>query len=338
MNYIENYIDYLRIFRYSSFTIASYKNILLYFYKYYQENYLNLKYSDFCNYILDLKNRGYSNSTLNKHISVLRCFYNYLVKKKIIDSSYIKFLSFYKVSSKLDVINQTDINVLLNINNFSSDFIGIRNLLILELLYSTGIRVNELINIKLSDVNIYDCRILVLGKGQKERYVIFGSKCKLLIIKYLAFRIQFLSGFDSEYLLLNLKKNKLSTSGIRYIINKVAKNLNIHKHLYPHLFRHTIASHLHEKGADTEFIQQFLGHSKIETTAHYVYVSFEAVKNTYYKCHARGMMKGCDIMKKMDFFSIYDLVKSKSIVFYVENNYIYCKSLITDERFVVGEC
>lgn len=338
MSYINNYIEWLKVLHYSEHTINSYQKILFDFHNTFK-NYLDLTYKDFNNYILHLKGSGYSNATLNKCISALRSFYKYLLKHKIIKASDVFLLSFYKSNVRLDVIDIKDINILLDSKNFSDTFLGVRNLLILELLYDTGIRVNELVNIKISDVNLYDYRILVLGKGQKERYVIFGSKCKLLILKYFNLRKRFLGTSNSDYLILNNKKTNFSNSGIRYVINSISNKLGIEKHLYPHLFRHTIASHLHNNGADTKFIQQFLGHSKIETTAHYVYVSFESLKNCYCKCHTRFYMKGWrNNLKKEDIAFIRSLVNSKALKFYVENNFIYCESLISHERIVVGEC
>ncbi len=291
MNYINDYIRCLKNRNYSKLTILSYYNVLFQFYDVFHENYLELEFQEFKEYVLKLEQKGFSNYTLNKHITVLRNFYKFLIKRKVIKQSDVFLLRFYRVYPKLDIINKNDLNFLLNASNYSDDYYSIRDFLIFELLYSTAIRVSELVNIKVSDINIHDCKILVFGKGRKERYVLFGTKCKEVLVKYLDIRKLFLSDYSSVYLLLNKQKSRMTTQSVRYVIDKMSKKLNISKHLYPHLFRHTVASELHERGASTKTIQQILGHSNMETTANYIYVSSDTVKNSYFKYHPRAKMK-----------------------------------------------
>lgn len=291
MNYINKYISYLRLLNYSECTCILYQRILLQFYDEFKNDYLELRYQDFEKYITKLENKKYSNASLNQIISTLKSFYRFLLKTKVITHSDVLLLSYYKRSLNLDIVSKKDMRKLLDYSNYSDSYLDLRNLLIFELLYSTAIRVNELVNIKVVDILLYDSKILVLAKNRQERYVMFGSRCKKLLIKYLKVRKEYLEEFDCVYLLLNLQKKKLTTFGVRYIINSVTKKLDIKKHIYPHLIRHTVASELHENDASTEFIQKLLGHKHIETTAHYIYVSKDHLKNSYKKYHPRSKEK-----------------------------------------------
>jgi len=167
--------------------------------------------------------------------------------------------------------------------------LGVRDRLILELLYSTGVRVSELVNIKLSDINENDKTIRILGKGSKERIVIYSTVCKDILKKYLQnSRCKIKGSNQTNYLILNLKGTKLSTKSVRNIINKYINQSTIKKHISPHTLRHTFATHLLDNGADLKAVQELLGHSDLGSTQIYTHISNERLREVYRKNHPRA--------------------------------------------------
>ena len=167
----------------------------------------------------------------------------------------------------------------------TSDFLGLRNRLVMELLYATGIRVSELVNIKIPDVDINNKRIEVLGKGNKARIVFFNDICQEYLKKYLRESQNIRKG---EYLIINHYGRKMTTSGIRLILEKVIRETSIVKNVHPHTLRHTFATHLLNNGCDLLTVQELLGHSSISTTGIYTHVTTEHMKEVYFHTHPRS--------------------------------------------------
>ncbi len=166
----------------------------------------------------------------------------------------------------------------------------IRNQLLLELLYSTGVRVSELISIQLTDIKQKEQKIYINGKGNKERIVLYGDLCKKKLERYLQIRSNFTKQ-SSSYLLLNNKGQPLTQQGIRYIIDQMIKKYALNIHVHPHMLRHTFATHLLNEGADLKTVQELLGHENLETTGIYTHVSNEQLRNSYLKYHPRAQKK-----------------------------------------------
>ena len=169
--------------------------------------------------------------------------------------------------------------------------LGQRNTLILETLYATGIRVGELVNIKVNDINKYEKSIKILGKGKKERIVFYGSFCEDALNLYLKSGYQKLNKKHSEYLFINKNGSKLSERYIRVIIDDAVRKCNIEYHISPHTLRHTFATDLLNAGADLMSVKELLGHSSINTTSIYTHVTTEQLKKVYELSHPRSKNK-----------------------------------------------
>ncbi len=282
MNYINKFLDYLKYEKnYSEHTIINYKKDLEEFYKYTQDI-TNITYNKIREYLKVLHDKKHTNKTISRHISTLKSFYKYLLQEEYIDNNPLKLITLPKIEKKLpNYINYDDLEKLLDID--INNILDLRNRLILELLYSTGIRVSELVNIKINDIDINNNCIIVLGKGKKQRYVYFGNKCLELIKKYIEKR-----NSNYEYLLLNKNYTKLTDRGVRLIVDNIVKKSCLNKNISPHTFRHTFATHLLNEGADLKIVQELLGHSDITTTGIYTHVSNEHLRKVYLDAHPRA--------------------------------------------------
>ena len=166
--------------------------------------------------------------------------------------------------------------------------LGARDVFILELLYSTGIRVGELVNIKLKDVDINKKEIVILGKGNKERIVLFGERCSLLLANYISNSRNELDIENSEYLLLGVKGKRINSRTVRQIIDEVVSMAGLKLKISPHVLRHTFATHMLNEGADLKSVQQLLGHESLSTTTIYTHISNERLRRVYLHTHPRA--------------------------------------------------
>ena len=170
----------------------------------------------------------------------------------------------------------------------TSTSLGQRNLAILEVLYATGTRVSELINIKLEDINFSEKQIKVLGKGNKERIVFLGEYAVDALEDYLNDGYLFLNKYNLDYVFLNHLGNKITRRGIEDILTKLIKKTSIDKKISPHMIRHSFATHLLNEGCDLESVQEMLGHESISATAIYTHVTDDRIKEIYFKAHPRA--------------------------------------------------
>ncbi len=286
MKELDNFYKYLDSKGYSSNTISSYKKDLNQFIKF-SKCKIDVDYSFIRSYLQFLHNKKYTNKSIARHISSLKSFYKYLTKNEIVKDNPCLLLSNPKIEKKLpNYINYNDLEILFNIPD-KDDILGLRNLLILELLYSTGIRVSELVNIKLDDIDFDNKRIYILGKGNKERYVLFGKICNDILMEYLEKSKNKLNK-NSDYLLLNKFGNKITDRAIRMIIDDIVKKSSLKLNISPHTLRHTFATHLLNEGADLKIVQELLGHENISTTGIYTHVSNEHLRKVYLDAHPRA--------------------------------------------------
>ena len=178
------------------------------------------------------------------------------------------------------------------INATKKDTFYERDDLIIELMYATGVRVSELVNIKLDDIDFETNSIRILGKGSYMRTVYFGEYARDAIFKYMnGLRIKLLNGKESEYLFLNKNGNNITTRGIQKIIDKIVSETDVKTKVSPHTLRHTFATHLLDNGCDLRSVQELLGHKNINTTEVYTHVTSERLKDVYFKSHPRGRFK-----------------------------------------------
>lgn len=280
---------------YSDYTITNYSIDIEEFYVFLKkENITRLQDVDYkvlrkyLNYMTENK---YSNKTISRKLSSLRTFFKYLVKKEIINDNPMILISNPKEEKKLPkYLNYGEIEKILEIPNKETT-LGLRNACILEILYSTGIRVSELVNLKIRDIDFYNKKIRVLGKGNKERIVLFGNRCENLLERYIKESRAVLNKKKVEYLFLNNLGQNISVRSIENIIDKIEKEACLKFSISPHVFRHTFATHLLDNGADLNSVKELLGHENLNTTAIYTHVSNERLRKVYLECHPRARGK-----------------------------------------------
>lgn len=287
--YLNDFYKYLYYKEYSDNTINSYKKDLTEFLIFSKNKDIKtIDYNYIRTYLEYLYNKEYRASSINRHISSLKSFFKYLTKMEVISSNPMLLVSNSKQEKKLpNFINYNDLDILFSIPDKNTP-LGLRNLLILELLYSSGVRVSELVSIKIDDIDFNYNRIVIKGKGNKERIVLFGDKCNKLLNEYLSNSRPILLKCDCEYLLINKNGTKITDRAIRMIIDDIVSKSCLKLKISPHTLRHTFATHLLNEGADLKMVQQLLGHSSISTTGIYTHVSNEKLRRTYLDSHPRA--------------------------------------------------
>ncbi len=290
---IREYLDYLKYQKnYSNYTVNSYKNDILEFFDYLSSeglNYKNIEYSDIRFYLVFLNEKKKdTNNSISRKLSSLRGFYKYLANQNIIKTNVFSLVKGPKKSKKLPrYFEYNELEELFNVSDKRSP-LGQRNALIIELLYATGVRIGELVNIKIKDIDLNRRCILILGKGNKERYVTYGEYCQEALNLYLNDGYKNLSLQKNEYLLLNNRGGQLTERGVRFILDEVIKKTSIKKKISPHMIRHSFATHLLNEGCDLLTVQKLLGHESIKATQIYTHVTTERLKEVYYNSFPRA--------------------------------------------------
>ena len=287
--FILDYIDYLKYEKnLSSETIKKYKYNLIIFEKYMLNKNINL--FDVTQYdIMDFltnyfKDKGVSSKT--NSITSINNFYIYLVKDKRININPCENIDRPKMKKRLpDVLTVNEVDKLLDSPLHTKE--DYRDKAILEVLYATGIRISELTNLKMQDVDFTNKVVRVFGKGSKERIVPINKYALKYLGMYLDIRGSFLKGKLTDYIFLNSKGEAISRESFGLELNKIVKKQGLNKKVTPHMLRHSFATHMLNQGADLRSIQELLGHSDISTTTIYTHVSNEKVKNDYLKYHTR---------------------------------------------------
>ncbi|MDD5826242.1 MAG: tyrosine-type recombinase/integrase [Bacilli bacterium] len=288
MKEILGYLNYLKVVKkYSDCTILGYKEDLLELYDFKNDV---LKYSEeeVRDYLEYLYSRGLSRNTISRKLSSIRSFYRYMEDEGKIFQNYFKEVSNPRKKSLLPkYARDSDLEKMFHAFSLD-DVLGQRNALVLEMLYATGVRVSELVNICVGDINLYDKTIHILGKGRKERVVFFGSYCEDVLRKYLNDGYLKLNQKQSKYLFLNKNGEKLSSRYVRKIIDMAVLKCGVDYHISPHTLRHTFATDMLNNGADLMTVKELLGHSSVNTTGIYTHVSNERLRNVYEFAHPRG--------------------------------------------------
>ncbi len=295
---VDAFLEYLDLEKkYSVHTIAAYKNDLQSFRKflvteYAQENLIEVHYSQIRNWIVSLVNLKVSNRTVNRKVSALKSFFTFLQKTKQIDHNPLSKHKSLKIEKRIQVpFSFREINTVINHidKDTNDDFESLRNRLIVELFYSTGMRRSELINIKQRDVSFSDKTIKILGKRNKERFVpLLGSVIQTLK-RYLDLKKEFEIGL--EELFITEKGNKIYETLVYRIINHYFGQVSSKEKRSPHILRHSFATHLLNEGADLNSVKDLLGHSSLASTQVYTQNSLDVLKKVYNKAHPRGSKK-----------------------------------------------
>ena len=291
--YLKDYLEYLKYQKnYSDYTVLSYQIDIDEFLEYLNREVLNFKdieYSDLRFYLMYLKEeKNDNNSSIDRKLSALRGFYKYLANEGIVKSNVFSLVSGPKKEKKLPrYFEYNELEELFNVPD-SETALGQRDLLLLELLYATGVRVGELTNIKIKDIDLSSKSILILGKGNKERIVTYGDYCEEILKRYLNDGYILLNTKDSEYLFLNKNGGELTERGVRYILDQIIKQTSINKNISPHMIRHSFATHLLNEGCDLTTVQKLLGHESIKATQIYTHVTTDRLKEVYYNSFPRA--------------------------------------------------
>ena len=281
-NMLEKYNEYLKYeLNYSFYTIKEYVLHVKDFITYCDNNgvnYLSLSKDDVINYLKFLDEQKLSNKSIGTILSSLRCFYSYLLDNNYINLNIFKLISNPKLEKKLpSFLSYEEIRIVLDSID-TDNILSIRNKMIIELLYATGIRVSELRNIKINDIDFNNKSIKVFGKGSKERIVFFGDYAYDAIKLYLDNR-----ELKSEYLILNNKGKQISVRGIELIIKNVIDKACIKTKVSPHTFRHTFATHMLNNGCPLKSVQELLGHASLSSTEIYTHITDDYIKSEYLK-------------------------------------------------------
>ena len=289
---IEKFVDYLRFERlYTKNTIDSYKRDLNE-YAYFLKKIENINFDSvshetiisFLEYLFKTR----KDTSVSRILSTLRSFYKYLLRSQIVTKNPFSRIKNPKLSKKeIKILNQEEVSGFLNILP-ASTYIQLRDRAMFEMLYSCGMRVSEIINLKLPDIDMDENLLRFIGKGNKERLIPLGLSAKDCLLKYLsASRPHMEKEKKTEFVFLNRNGLKMTRQGFWKILKTYAKKINFDKNIYPHIFRHSFATHMLEEGADLRTVQELLGHSSISTTEIYTNIDKKHIKKIYFKYHPR---------------------------------------------------
>lgn len=292
MRYVDKFLEYLEYQKnYSDYTIKNYELDLEEYFKFLEDKKLDfkrIKYQDTVEFLKKLKDNNDSKNSISRKLSSIRSFYKYLVINNIVETNVFLLVSSPKKEKLIPkYINYNNLEEMLEIPNLDTKE-GQRERLILEILYGCGIRVSELINIKIKDIDFSNKTILIFGKGSKERIVPIGEYVIYYLNEYLRERQVLFRKKRSDYLFLNKSGGQLSRFSFFKIIKRLLKEKNIKVDVSPHTLRHSFATHMLEYGADLRSIQELLGHSDIATTKIYTHISNNRIKEDYNKYHPRS--------------------------------------------------
>ena len=286
--YIDEFIDYLRYEKkYSENTINSYKRDLIKSKTIIKKDFTKLDKKDIQTIIQSLSKEESPNS-VSRCISTLKSFYKFLELYKYTNHNPLTTITSPKTAKSLPkVLSEEEVDKLLDIN-LKTDF-DYRNKAMLELMYSSGLRVSELINLTVNDIDLKNYVVRIFGKGSKERIIPLNDYAAEALKKYILYHrtILFKHG-ENNILFLNNHGNKMTRQGFFKIIKNIAKEKGIKTELSPHTLRHSFATHLLKHGADLRSIQELLGHSDISTTQIYTHITNEKLKENYREFHPHG--------------------------------------------------
>jgi integrase/recombinase XerD len=287
----DQFINYLRIeLGVADNTVLAYSRDLMRFFEFLEKQALSpleISHAQIAEYT-SLIGKSLSSRSVARNISAVRSFFRFLVSEGKIKNNPTRLIETPRISMRLPgVLSQADVEHLLSQPDVFRP-IGQRDLAMLEILYATGLRVSELVNLKTQDLNLEAGYVRTLGKGSKERVIPMGQKAIAAVKEYLSgARLTLTKAINSPYLFLTLRGRPMTRQGFWKIIKKYGRQALIKKKLTPHSIRHSFASHLLDAGADLRSVQVMLGHADISTTQIYTHVTRERLKDVHQKCHPR---------------------------------------------------
>jgi len=294
MDYQESFINYLAFEkRCSSHTVVAYKNDLDQFVQFCVQvvGEFNVKKVDLKlvrSWIVQLMENELSARSVNRKISTVKSFFKYLEKEQLIENNPATYLSLPKIRKKLpNFVEEKNLNHLLDDGFFTDDFTGLRDKLIITLLYGTGIRLAELLRLKDNDIDTKMCLIKVLGKRNKERIIPYPVPINGLLKIYIEIRNNTVKS-NTERLLVTEKGSAVYEKLVYRVVTQNLAKVTLLEKKSPHVLRHTYATHLLNRGADLNAVKELLGHSNLAATQIYTHTSFERLHDIYKQAHPRG--------------------------------------------------
>nr|WP_263313503.1 tyrosine recombinase XerC [Mammaliicoccus sp. Marseille-Q6498] len=287
----KQFIDMLTFEKhFSVHTLNAYQLDLNEFNSFLQSEHLSLdafEYKDARRYLAFLYDKGHKRTSVSRKISTLRSLYQYWMSiDSDIQNPFVQLVHPKKEHHLPSFFYEEEMEKLFQTLNDGKKT-NIRDRVILELLYATGIRVSELVHIQMKDIDLNYSFVKVLGKGNKERIVPFGEYCQNAITDYIEdFRSQL--NIDHEYLIVNMRGQAITERGVRYTLNEIVKRTQGVYHIHPHKLRHTFATHLLNQGADMRSVQSLLGHESLSTTSQYTHVTKDQLRKVYLSAHPRA--------------------------------------------------
>ncbi len=295
MKYKESFIKYLQFEkRYSLNTIHAYNSDLTQFFQFTADHYghqdiHNIDHKGVRNWIIFLMDSNISARSVNRKITTLKTFFKYLMREGIVQSSPMDKILSPRQSKKLpEFVELEKMNELLDHHEFGDDFSGMRNRLIIELLYATGMRRAELIQLTDSDFDLRNLNVKVLGKRNKERVIPFTRELKQNIELYIKARNDFFGTTDPDYFFLTDRGGKLYEKLVYRVVKSHLELVTTIEKKSPHILRHTFATHMLNRGADLNAIKELLGHANLSATQIYTHNTFEKLKQIYKQAHPRA--------------------------------------------------
>lgn len=287
------YIQYEK--RYSAYTVVSYRNDLEQFFSFLQleyniSDYKEVDFRHIRSWLASLMEHGISARAVNRKISTLKSYFKFLIREgEIIVNPMVKIIA-PKISKRLpSYVDKDKMEVLLDKIDFGNDFEGIRNRLIVEMFYTTGMRLSELVNLNVSDIYLIKKTIKVLGKRNKERIIPLGNSILSQLELFLKYRAEIIKTVDNNsYLFITNKGRKVYQKLVYRIINHYLGMITTLEKKSPHVLRHTFATHMLNNGADLNAIKELLGHSNLSATQIYTHNTIEKLKKVYQQSHPKA--------------------------------------------------
>lgn len=290
----DEYVSYIRLEKnYSSYTVYEYEKDLQDFLAFLQQENIEqldkVEYAVARLYVTRLYDRSYARSSISRKISAIRSFFKFINARYGIEDQAFRLLYHPKQEERLPAFfYQQELEKLFEVT-MGEDFRSLRDRALLELLYATGIRVGELVEINIQDVDFYLGIVKVMGKGRKERFIPFGSYAEEALQNYMDnSRPQLMKQKKHTKLFVNLRGDSLTDRGVRYILDDLMDKASLHTNITPHMIRHTFATHLLGAGADLRAVQELLGHSHLSSTQVYTHITNEHLRKTYLQTHPRA--------------------------------------------------
>ena len=294
-NFKNKFYDYLLLEKnYSQHTVTAYINDIGFFESFLSnefedDNLLLINYNQIRSWIVSLSDDGISNASINRKVSSLKSFYKFLLKTKQIDTSPLLKHKALKAPKKIQIpFSEKELDMVLNQIIYKEGFEGVRDKLIVDLFYTTGIRRTELINLKIQNVDLSNKTIKVIGKRNKERIIPILTIIEEQIKKYLSERSSIQEVKEREYFFLLSNGVKLNDSFVYRLINYYFSNVSEKVKKSPHILRHTFATHLLNNGADINSVKELLGHSSLASTQVYTHNSLAELQKVYNSAHPRN--------------------------------------------------